>query len=103
MSLPALMLMLLVGLGAVNAVRTQLECVDAAREVALAVARGGDPDGVAARRVSTTRDMRVNWIFRDGVVVVTVTANVAPMGATVSAFELSATATAVVEPGVDPR
>lgn len=39
-SLPAVVLLLLVGLTAVDAVGTQLRCVDAARDVALALARG---------------------------------------------------------------
>lgn len=39
-SLPALLLLLLVGLTAVDAVGTRLRCVDAARDAALAVARG---------------------------------------------------------------
>jgi hypothetical protein len=38
--LPALVLLLLVGLTAVDAVGTRLRCVDAARDAALAVARG---------------------------------------------------------------
>ena len=45
MSLPALVLLMLAGLTAVSAVRTQLECVDAAREAARAVARGAPPPG----------------------------------------------------------
>jgi Flp pilus assembly protein TadG len=47
--LPALILMLLVGLTAVSAVSTQLQCLDAAREGALAAARG-DPAAAAAGR-----------------------------------------------------
>ncbi|NUO57393.1 MAG: mucin-associated surface protein [Hamadaea sp.] len=39
-SLPAVVLLLLVGLTAVDAVATRLRCVDAARDAALAVARG---------------------------------------------------------------
>jgi TadE-like protein len=39
-SLPAVVLLLLVGLTAVDAVGTQTRCVDAARDVALALARG---------------------------------------------------------------
>ena len=38
--LPALVLLLLVGVTAVDAVGTRLRCVDAARDAALAVARG---------------------------------------------------------------
>jgi hypothetical protein len=39
-SLPAVVLLLLVGLTAVDAVSTQLRCLDGARDVALAVSRG---------------------------------------------------------------
>lgn len=39
-SLPAVVLLLLAGLTAVNAVSTQTRCIDAARDVALALARG---------------------------------------------------------------
>ncbi|NUT32197.1 MAG: hypothetical protein HOV79_03885 [Hamadaea sp.] len=41
--LPALMLLLLVGVTAVDAVGTRLRCVDAARDAALATARGERP------------------------------------------------------------
>jgi hypothetical protein len=39
-SLPALVLLLVAALGALGVVRDQIECVDAAREVALAASRG---------------------------------------------------------------
>ncbi|GAA4943853.1 TadE family type IV pilus minor pilin [Actinoplanes utahensis] len=49
--LPALMLLLGVGLTAVTAVTTRMQCLDAAREAALAGARG-EPATAAAARVA---------------------------------------------------
>lgn len=49
--LPALLLLLLAGLTAVGAVTTKAQCVDAAREGALAAARG-EPGVPAASRVA---------------------------------------------------
>jgi Flp pilus assembly protein TadG len=49
--LPALMLLLLAALTAVSAVTAKGQCVDAAREAALAAARG-DPAEAAGRRVA---------------------------------------------------
>lgn len=48
--LPALMLLLLFSLGAVDAVIARMQCVDAARDAALAGARGGDGDGAGRDR-----------------------------------------------------
>ena len=48
--LPALVLLLLFGLGAVDAVLARLQCVDAARDAALTSARGGDGTTVGRRR-----------------------------------------------------
>lgn len=48
--LPALLLLLLAGLGAVGAVTTKMQCLDAARDGALAAARG-EPAVEAATRV----------------------------------------------------
>lgn len=49
--LPALMLLLFAGLTAVSAVTAKGQCVDAAREAALAAARG-DPGRPAAERLA---------------------------------------------------
>ena len=72
--LPALILMLLVGLTAVRAVTTQLQCLDAAREGAMAAARGDSGRAAAAR--------------------------VAPPGATVFVSTGTETATATVDSSV---
>jgi hypothetical protein len=90
-SLPALVLLLATGLTAISAVRTQLECVDAAREVARAVARGAPapplPTG-AGVSVTSSGDL----------VTATVTLRVEPLGSNLPGFAVSATAVAAVEP-----
>lgn len=47
--LPALMLLLVAGITAVSAITTKAQCVDAAREGALAAARGEAGESAAAR------------------------------------------------------
>lgn len=78
-SLPALVLLLMVGVLAITAVTTKLGCVSAARDMALSLARGQAPstvEGSTARRV-------------DDRVTVTVDRGIA-----------SCSATAAMEPGV---
>jgi hypothetical protein len=90
-SLPALVLLVLAGLTAVSAVRTQLECVDAAREVARAVARGAPvPGQPSAAAVSVSRD--------GDLVRATVQMHHAPLGPRLPGFDIAATAVAVMEP-----
>jgi hypothetical protein len=90
--LPALVLLILAGLTAVAAVRTQLECVDAAREAARAAARGAAAPGPPAGATVT--------VVRDGDQVrVTVRAHRSPLGAGLPGFDITATATAAMEPG----
>jgi len=74
--LPALVLLLMFALGAVNAVLARMQCVDAARDAALTSARGGDGTAEGQRR--------------------------APRGATVSVTVAGQTATAVVRLRVQP-
>jgi len=85
-SLPALMLMVFVALTAVASVRTQLECVDAAREAARAAARGESGVDAAAADGETVR--------------ATVSARVHPLGGRLPGFDVGATAVASAEPGV---
>ncbi|GIG90907.1 TadE family type IV pilus minor pilin [Plantactinospora endophytica] len=95
--LPALLLLLLAGLTAVNAVTTKGQCVDAAREAALAASRGapGVPAGTRAAppgavvSVSVTGDR----------VVATVRAPVRTLGARLPRITVTGTAVAAVEPG----
>ncbi|MEV4417620.1 hypothetical protein [Catellatospora sp. NPDC049609] len=80
MALPAVVLLLVTGIGAVTAVTVKLGCVAAARDAALSAARGGRvPSGAA---VSGGGD--------------TVTATVRR---SIRVTELTCTATAVREPG----
>ena len=90
MSLPALVLLMLAGLTAVSAVRTQLECVDAAREGARAVARGAPaPGGPAGGGIAVVRD--------GDLVRATVRVHRAPLGPRLPGFEVTATAVAAGE------
>jgi hypothetical protein len=96
--LPALVLLLLVGLTAVTAVAAKSQCVDAARDAALAASRG-EPGEEAARRVAPPGAAITVRVEGDRVRV-TVTAPVRPLGAGLPALEVAASAVAAVEPGV---
>jgi hypothetical protein len=97
-SLPALVLMLFVALTAVVAVRTELECVDAAREAARSAARG-EPGEVAGRRVAPAGASVT--VSRGGDLIrATVSVRVHPLGGRMPGFDVSASAVAAIEPGV---
>jgi len=96
-SLPALMLMLFVALTAIGSVRTQLECVDAAREAARARARG-EPGEAAGRRVAPPGTVVVVVVEGD-IVRAMVSARVHPLGGRLPGFAVTADATALIEPG----
>ncbi|GAA4693232.1 TadE family type IV pilus minor pilin [Phytohabitans rumicis] len=95
--LPALMLLLFAGLTAVGAVTTKAQCVDAAREAALAASRGepgraaGERAGPAGATVSVTVD--------GDTVVATVRAPVRGLGGLLPGMTVAATAVAAAEPG----
>ncbi len=90
-SLPALVLLLMVGLTALAAVRTQIECIDAAREAARAAARG-EP-------VVSRVDGATITVGTDGDVArATVRVHSSPLGGRLPGFDISATAVAAVEP-----
>jgi hypothetical protein len=99
-SLPALILLLVVGLTAVAAVRTQLECLDAAREAVRAAARG-DPGVTAGARVAPP-GADVTVVNRGDTVAATVRVRVHPFGGWAPGVDVDATAVAAVEPGVAP-
>jgi hypothetical protein len=90
------MLLLFAGLGAVSAVSTQLQCVDAAREGAIAAARG-DPGAVAATRIAPAGS-DVDIAVGGDAVTVTVGARVAMLGGHLPAVTVRATAVAAREP-----
>lgn len=97
-AVPALVMLMLIGLSGVVATTAKLRCVDAARDAALAGARGGDPDGAASRslpegaQVATTRE---GDLLR-----VVVRTRVRPFGDRLPSFTVQAVAVAAVEPGV---
>ncbi|WP_319459767.1 TadE family type IV pilus minor pilin [Micromonospora sp. RTP1Z1] len=95
--LPALVLLLLVGLTAVNAVTTRGGCLDAAREAALAAARGENGTTVGARYAPPGADVAVT-VAGDRVTA-TVHVPVRTLGARLPRLTVSATAVAAVEPG----
>lgn len=94
--LPALLLLLFAGLTAVGAVTAKGQCVDAAREGALAAARGGPGAGNAARIAPP--GARVDVAEREDTVTVTVRAAVPFMGVHLPAITVAATAVAAREP-----
>lgn len=95
--LPALMLLLFAGLTAVNAVSTKAQCVDAAREAALATARG--EGGVAAGQRAAPPGATISIATAGDTVTATVRAPVRAIGSGVSVTTVTTTAVAAVEPG----
>jgi Flp pilus assembly protein TadG len=95
--LPALVLLLLAGLTAVGAVTTRAGCLDAAREAALAAARGEPGSAAGARYAPTGADISVS-VSGDRVTA-TVRAPVRALGGRLPRISVSATAVAAVEPG----
>jgi hypothetical protein len=90
--------MVFVALTAVVSVRAQLECVDAAREAARAAARGA-PGEAAGRRVAP-RGAVVTVTVEADTVRTSVSAPVRPLGGRLPGFDVTADATALLEPGV---
>jgi len=99
-AMPGVVLLLCVGLSAVSAVMTELECVDAAREAARAAARGDS--GVTAGQRAAPTNATVS-VSNDGDTVrATVSAPVAVIGDVLPALRVSGTAVAESEPGASP-
>lgn len=96
--LPALVLFLVAGLSAVSAVTTQLRCLAAARDGALAASRG-EPGTAAARR-SAPEGAAVTVVVEADTVRVRVGAPVRPLGGLLPRVAVSAEAVAAVEPGM---
>ncbi|HEU4347140.1 MAG TPA: TadE family type IV pilus minor pilin [Actinoplanes sp.] len=94
--LPALMLLLFAGLTAVGAVTTKAQCVDAAREGAVAAARG-EPGAVAAGRVAP-RAARVDVSEDFETVTVVVRAPIRGLGGGLPVITVQSTAVAAREP-----
>ncbi|MEU8218222.1 TadE family type IV pilus minor pilin [Micromonospora taraxaci] len=96
--LPALLLLLLAGLTSVNAVSAQASCLHAAREAALAAARGEDGSAAAGRAAPPGAEVSVS--ADGGRVQATVRAPVRTLGGRLPRITVVATAVAAVEPGV---
>ncbi|MCN0178483.1 TadE family type IV pilus minor pilin [Salinispora arenicola] len=94
--LPALLLLLFVGLTAVDAVGAKGACLHAAREAAIAASRGAD--GRVAARAVAPPDAEVVIDDDDGWVRVTVSAPVRALGARLPRLTVRATTMAAVEP-----
>lgn len=89
MAIASLIVTVVAGLGCATAALTYIECVDAAREAARAVARGASiPPGIGPRGASITTALEGERV----VATVTVDAGLLPL-------ELRATAIAALEPG----
>lgn len=95
-ALPALVLMLGFGLGAIDATLDKLRCVDAARDAALAQARGSD--GTAEGRSRAPNGASVVATTSGGVARATVTMTSRPLGTHVPGVTVTATAVAAIEP-----
>ena len=99
--LPVLLLVLAGAVAAITVVGAQLRCVDAAREGARAAARGEDVATVRALVLRAAPDGVTVSVSRDGEDVrVGVSGRVAPLGALPLDVQVSAEATARLEPAV---
>jgi Flp pilus assembly protein TadG len=96
-AVPALMLLLVAGLGAVSGVATKLNCLAAARDAALAAARGSAAE--AAGRRSAPPGAQIDVSAAGDLVRVTVRADVHPLGRRLPGFTVRATSIAEIEPG----
>jgi hypothetical protein len=93
-ALPALVLLMLAGMTAVGATTAKAHCVDAARDAALAAARGEPAPGGAPRGAA------VSVTVAGDTVTATVRAPVPVFGAHLTRLTVTATAVAALEPGV---
>jgi hypothetical protein len=98
--LPVLLLFVLVAIGAVDATVQKVRCVDAARDSALAAARG--QSGQAAGHAVAPAGARITLSGDDRTVTATVAVLVHPLGLHVPGLAVSASAVAAREPG-EPR
>jgi hypothetical protein len=94
--LPALVLLLIAGLTAVVAVSTQLQCLDAAREAAIAAARGESGAAAGTRVAPAASD--VDIAVGADAVTATVRARVRVLGGHLPLITVRATAVAAREP-----
>ncbi|WP_090787061.1 TadE family type IV pilus minor pilin [Asanoa ishikariensis] len=93
---PALALLLFVGVAAVAATQTKLQCADAARDAALAAARG--QEGGLSRTQTAPDGATITISINGDVVTATVRAPARVVGTRLPPIEVSATAVAAREP-----
>jgi hypothetical protein len=101
LALPVLVSLLLLGIWSIGLVVLNIRCIDAARDVARAVARGESPDQAKAigRRTVPTGTIVINRDASDIQVTVTaIPADKPPLLAFLSPTSLTATATLQAEP-----
>jgi hypothetical protein len=98
--LPALVLLLMFALGAVNAVLARMQCVDAARDAALVTARGGDGLVEGRHRAPRGASVAVTTDGQRAVAVVRVT--VQPLGPYLPSVTVTGSAVAQLEPSTGP-
>ncbi|MBW4704385.1 TadE family type IV pilus minor pilin [Micromonospora sp. RL09-050-HVF-A] len=96
--LPALLVLLFAGLTAVDAVTTKATCLDAAREAALAAARGGDGTDTGTRIAPEAAVVSIS--VQADRVTVTVRAPVRALGARLPRLTVEASTVAAIEPGL---
>jgi Flp pilus assembly protein TadG len=97
MGLPALLVLLFAGLAAVGAVTTKLQCVDAARDAALAASRG--ESGTDAGEQAAPDGADVSITVDGDTVTAAVRAPVPVVGGWLPGLWVDASAVAAVEPG----
>jgi hypothetical protein len=96
-ALPVLVLLMLAGLSAVRVVDARVRCLDAAREIARAAARGDGP-AAAQGRTDAPAGASVSVVRSGDEVRVTVIALVHPLGPGLPAVTVRETAVAATEP-----
>ncbi|MEV6349817.1 TadE family type IV pilus minor pilin [Actinoplanes sp. NPDC051851] len=94
--LPALMLLLFAGIAAVSAVTARMQCLDAAREAALAEARGEPGGSVAARIAPAGAGIRLGGDAES--VTATVSVRVSVLGTHLPGIDVEGSAVAAREP-----
>jgi hypothetical protein len=94
-----LALLLFVGVAAVAATQTKLQCADAARDAALAAARGQE-GGLSAKRTAPD-GATITVTINGDLVTATVRAPTRVVGTRLPPIEVSATAVAAREPDVE--
>jgi hypothetical protein len=101
-ALPVVILLLAIGLGAIDAARAKVSCVDAAREGARAAARADDAAGLEWATRLAPAGSEISVQRTDDTVTVQVTSVRHVPGLRRAAFTVRASATALIEPDAPP-